>query len=81
MTVYPGFGGQAFLKGSLSRIADIAHRLPNTCQLMVDGGVHAGNVKDIQAAGAHIVVSGSGIFSHAEGCAKGFQSMQSIIQA
>ena len=65
MSVNPGFGGQAFLPRSLEKLREaralIDTRNPH-CLLEVDGGVHAGNLRDVVATGVDAVVMGSAIF-------------------
>lgn len=70
MSVVPGWGGQKFIPESLSRI----ETLRNFCikngfperDIEVDGGVCEGNVKDIIAAGANVIVAGSAVFRAAD---------------
>ena len=70
MTVFPGFGGQRFLPGSLERIAElraaIAAENP-ACELEIDGGVDLTTAGPALAAGADVLVAGTAIFGHAEG--------------
>jgi ribulose-phosphate 3-epimerase len=64
MSVEPGFGGQAFLPEAVPRIRDLARQnAGRPVDIAVDGGIHKGNVRDVVAAGAEIVVAGSAIFS------------------
>ena len=65
MTVNPGFSGQKFIPGVLPKIRRLrqiidAQELPVLIE--VDGGVSPETVGDITAAGADVLVSGSGIF-------------------
>jgi ribulose-phosphate 3-epimerase len=65
MTVNPGFGGQQFIKTSLSKIAranKIFTGLPRKPLLEVDGGVNLKNIGDIAEAGADVIVAGAAIF-------------------
>lgn len=65
MTVFPGFGGQAFIEGVLPKIAEvrkIIDRKELPILVEVDGGIKADNIDRVVRAGAEIVVSGSGIF-------------------
>ena len=70
MSVFPGWGGQKFIPESLSRI----EKLRNFCvkngfparDIEVDGGVCEGNVKEIVAAGANVIVAGSAVFRSAD---------------
>ena len=65
MTVNPGFGGQKFIKGSLSRIRqtkEMIRAVAPEVLLEVDGGVTLKNIRSISDAGADILVAGSAIF-------------------
>jgi ribulose-phosphate 3-epimerase len=65
MTVNPGFSGQKFIPGVLPKIRRLRQmidiqKLPVLVE--VDGGVSPETVGEIAAAGADVLVSGSGIF-------------------
>jgi len=65
MTVFPGFGGQAFIPDVLPKIEEIRklidqRKLP--VMIEVDGGIKADNIDRVVRAGAEVIVSGSGIF-------------------
>jgi ribulose-phosphate 3-epimerase len=65
MSVNPGFGGQKFIAGALSKIAAVRRRIAETGRdiwLEVDGGVKVDNIGDIGRAGADTFVAGSAIF-------------------
>jgi len=65
MTVNPGFSGQKFIRGVLPKIRQLRQRLDQAklpALIEVDGGVHIDTVREIVAAGADVLVSGSGIF-------------------
>jgi ribulose-phosphate 3-epimerase len=65
MTVNPGFGGQAFLPSSPGKIELLRSQLRRAkldVDIEVDGGIKAENVGVAVAAGANVIVSGSGIF-------------------
>ena len=65
MSVNPGFGGQAFLPASLGKIELLRAQLNRAkldVDIQVDGGIKADNVGEAVAAGANVIVSGSGIF-------------------
>ncbi|RJP21766.1 MAG: ribulose-phosphate 3-epimerase [Deltaproteobacteria bacterium] len=65
MSVNPGFGGQAFLPSSLGKIELLRSQLLRAkldVDIQVDGGIKADNVGEVVAAGANVIVSGSGIF-------------------
>ena len=65
MTVFPGFGGQAFIPDVLPKIERI-RRIIDQRKLPVlveaDGGIKVDNIDRVVRAGAEVVVSGSGIF-------------------
>lgn len=66
MSVNPGFGGQAFIESVLPKIEALRKRIDATGRdiwLEVDGGVNAGNIGRIVAAGADTLVAGSAVFS------------------
>jgi ribulose-phosphate 3-epimerase len=64
MSVYPGFGGQAFIPEALDNIRAVKKILADYphIDLAVDGGVKLSNIANIAKAGANIFISGSGIF-------------------
>ena len=66
MSVNPGFGGQAFIPSALPKIralrAMLDERVRHPVDIEVDGGVKVDNVEAVAAAGANVIVSGSGIF-------------------
>ena len=65
MSVNPGFGGQQFIPQSLAKVAEARKRIDESGRdvwLEVDGGVKAGNIARIAAAGADTFVAGSAIF-------------------
>jgi ribulose-phosphate 3-epimerase len=65
MSVNPGFGGQSFIPSTLDKLRqarEIIDASGRDIRLEVDGGVKAGNIGDIAAAGADTFVAGSAIF-------------------
>ncbi|MCH5165765.1 MAG: ribulose-phosphate 3-epimerase [Clostridiales bacterium] len=65
MSVFPGFGGQKFIDGSLERIkqaAELRDKYAPNALVEVDGGVNEGNAADIAAAGADVIVAGNAVF-------------------
>ena len=69
MTVFPGFGGQKFIDGSLDRI-NRAKRLRDEYKVNavveVDGGVNTQNAQSIIDAGADVLVAGNAVFGAAD---------------
>jgi ribulose-phosphate 3-epimerase len=69
MSVNPGFGGQAFLPGSLDKIRRLKRILDERglrVDIEVDGGVDSSNIKSLALAGASIFVAGSSVFGHGD---------------
>jgi ribulose-phosphate 3-epimerase len=65
MSVNPGFGGQAFIPGSVARIRRVRAMLDairSPAWLEVDGGIKAHNAAEVVAAGASVLVAGSAVF-------------------
>ena len=65
MSVNPGFGGQKFIPGSLSKIqklASLRSAKRADFRIEIDGGVALNNVADITRAGAEILVAGNAVF-------------------
>lgn len=69
MTVFPGFGGQAFIEEVLPKIEEV-RKVINRKKLPIlveaDGGIKADNIDRVVRAGAEVIVSGSGIFKTAD---------------
>ena len=69
MSVNPGFGGQRFIPHTvekLRRVRDVLARNGCSAPIEIDGGVDAGNVARVVAAGASIIVAGNAIFGTAD---------------
>jgi ribulose-phosphate 3-epimerase len=62
MTVNPGWGGQAFIAGSVDKVHRTRALLGATTALEVDGGIDAGTAGPCAEAGATVFVAGSAIF-------------------
>jgi ribulose-phosphate 3-epimerase len=65
MSVNPGFGGQAFIPQVVDKIRALradAETRGLDLDIEVDGGIKVDNVDVVAAAGANVIVSGSGIF-------------------
>ncbi len=66
MTVNPGWGGQAFIPGSLERIRRLRAILGPDVPLEVDGGIDADTAGPCAGAGATLLVAGSAVFGAAD---------------
>ena len=65
MSVNPGFGGQSLIEGVFPKMERIRKRIDQLgldTLIEVDGGVKTHNAHQFTAAGAHALVSGSGVF-------------------
>jgi ribulose-phosphate 3-epimerase len=70
MTVNPGFGGQAYIKTMEPKITEAAEAIAasgHQVELEVDGGINADTIGGAVAAGARILVAGSGLYKHEGG--------------
>jgi len=66
MSIHPGYSGQAFMPEALPRIRELRGLLPPEVHVQVDGGVGAGNVREVRDAGASLLVAGSAVFAHGD---------------
>jgi ribulose-phosphate 3-epimerase len=65
MTVFPGFGGQAFMADVLTKVAQVRHEVDAqslAVDIEVDGGIDVETAPRAAAAGANVFVAGSAIF-------------------
>jgi ribulose-phosphate 3-epimerase len=66
MSVNPGFGGQNFIPSFMKRATQMRSFLDKNglehVEIEVDGGIKINNAAEVVAAGANILVSGTGIF-------------------
>ncbi len=73
MTVDPGFGGQVFIEGTLSKIQRVRAMLDaqgSEAEIEVDGGIDPKTASRVAAAGATVLVAGSAVFGAPEGIAE-----------
>ncbi|MBP9206859.1 MAG: ribulose-phosphate 3-epimerase [Kofleriaceae bacterium] len=66
MSVNPGFGGQKFIPATLDKLRALRRMIAErglAVDIEVDGGVKLDNLAAVVAAGADVVVSGSGVFA------------------
>jgi ribulose-phosphate 3-epimerase len=65
MSVNPGFGGQQFIPSVLHKIWKLRERISSNnyrARIEIDGGVDVGNLDEVLAAGADVIVVGSAVF-------------------
>jgi ribulose-phosphate 3-epimerase len=64
MSVNPGFGGQAFIRSTVDKIAELKALVADRpIRLEVDGGINPETAGLVAAAGADTLVAGSAIFA------------------
>jgi len=66
MTVNPGFGGQEFIPGTLSKIARLRRTLHErhlSVEIEVDGGINPETAPQVVRAGANVLVAGTSVFN------------------
>mmetsp|Transcript_14893 Transcript_14893/g.37522 ORF Transcript_14893/g.37522 Transcript_14893/m.37522 type:complete len:264 (+) Transcript_14893:43-834(+) len=64
MSVNPGFGGQAFIPGTLDKAREARKLIDDNgldCRLEIDGGVKVDNIKEVAESGVDMMVAGSAI--------------------
>ena len=80
MTVNPGFGGQAFIRSTLDKVAQARRRIeevaPGRIELQVDGGVTPETAPELVEAGATVLVAGSAVYRHEHGPAAGVRALR-----
>ena len=65
MTVFPGFGGQAYIPESTARIRELRALLDKhnpACEIEVDGGIDEKTIPIAAKAGARVFVAGTAVF-------------------
>jgi ribulose-phosphate 3-epimerase len=69
MSVNPGFGGQQFMSGMLSKVEAARNWIEShgfTADIEIDGGVSSRNVAAARDAGATVFVAGTSVFKTAD---------------
>ncbi len=69
MTVFPGFGGQAFMAEVMDKVTKVrdaltVRGLADRVDVEVDGGIDRETAPIAAAAGANVFVAGSAVFGH-----------------
>ena len=65
MSVNPGFGGQSLIESVFPKIERLRRKIDQRglrTLIEVDGGVKVDNADRFTSAGAHVLVSGSGVY-------------------
>ncbi len=67
MTVEPGYGGQSYIPYCTEKVTQVRKAIAEqnlACDVQVDGGISADNLKMVLDAGANVVVAGSAVFKN-----------------
>jgi ribulose-phosphate 3-epimerase len=81
MTVFPGFGGQAYIPESTDRIRQLRGLLAKhnpACEIEVDGGINAQTIAPAAGAGANVFVAGNAVFLAKGGPAAGVRELHRL---
>lgn len=78
MGVNPGFSGQKFIESTLDKIRSLRAAKPEVI-IEIDGGVTLDNAKNLIAAGANYLISGSGVYG-SENIEKTINQFKEIIK-
>ena len=62
MSVFPGFGGQAFIPDVLEKVRKIRAIAGEEKDIEIDGGINPQTVVEAKKAGANVIVAGSSVF-------------------
>ncbi len=84
MTVFPGFGGQAYIPESTDRIRRLRAMIDRdnpACELEVDGGIDHTTIALAAAAGADVFVAGTAVYGAKEGPAAAVKELGRLAEA
>lgn len=82
MTINPGWGGQQMIPEQLDKVARIRGLLDaagSPADLMIDGGVKAGNIASCVHAGANVLVCGSSVYNDQRSVAENIADLRRAI--
>lgn len=82
MSVNPGFGGQSFIPevlGKVARLRPMLDAFPVPPELEVDGGVNAGNIRQLVERGADVLVAGSAVFNNRDTVANNMHKLRASL--
>ena len=83
MSVNPGFGGQHFIPATMDKISRLKEMLSvrglDHVDIEVDGGIKTQNAPDVVAAGATVLVVGTGIFNSKSSIAENIVNLRQAI--
>jgi len=81
MTVFPGFGGQAYIPESTERVKKLralVNKHNPSCEIEVDGGIDHKTIGEAATAGASVFVAGTAVFGAKSGPAAAVKELESL---
>lgn len=63
MTVFPGYGGQKYIKEVNEKIKELRNTLGDDYLIEVDGGINTDTAKEAVGNGANVLVAGTSVFN------------------
>jgi len=66
MSVYPGYGGQKFIKSTLGKVKKLKNEIVKSgshCLIQVDGGINTSNIGELKKSGADLFVVGTFLYN------------------
>lgn len=82
MSVNPGFGGQAFIEGTLDKIKEMREKLDSkglNAELEVDGGINIQIAPRVVNAGADVLVAGAAVFGTGQTIKEAIQKIRNSL--
>ncbi len=79
MTVNPGYSGQNFIPGMISKVSEVKDMLKSRnpqAWIQVDGGISEETLPRVYRAGARVFVAATAIFKNPRGIAEGIQALR-----
>jgi ribulose-phosphate 3-epimerase len=81
MTVFPGFGGQAYIQESnerLKKLRAMVNKHNPACEIEVDGGINEKTIAQAASSGANVFVAGNAVFLAKEGLGAAVKNLESL---
>ncbi len=76
MSVFPGFGGQAFIPGVLDELPELLDQFAeNKVLIEIDGGINHETIPTIRGLGIDRFVAGSAVFNHTADPGENYQNL------
>jgi ribulose-phosphate 3-epimerase len=83
MTVFPGFGGQAYIPESterLKKLRALVNKHNPACEIEVDGGIDARTIGAAAGAGATVFVAGTAVFGAKQGAVAAVKDLAALVK-